>query len=162
MSDYASDIAKYTSNVDQKAVDAIVKHLGIALKSKDASNVAISSKSEIEQVLDMGVDPARIIYAQPCKTNSYVRYVANQGVRQMTFDNADELYKTKQLFPEAELFLRILTDDSASLCRLSQKFGASLDATAELLELAKKLSDHATSDRRTAEPPRRTRGRTSP
>lgn len=50
MSDYASDIAKYTSNVDQKAVDAIVKHLGIALKSKDASNVAISSKSEIERV----------------------------------------------------------------------------------------------------------------
>ncbi len=49
-SDYAGDIAKYTSNVDQKAVDAIVKHLGIALKSKDASNVAISSKSELERV----------------------------------------------------------------------------------------------------------------
>lgn len=98
-----------------------------------------ASKNEIEQVLNIGVDPSRIIYAQPCKTKSYVRYAAQRGVKQMTFDNVDELYKTKQLFPDAELFLRILTDDSASLCRLSQKFGASLDSTAELLELAKKL-----------------------
>ncbi|KAF7846238.1 hypothetical protein BT93_L4788 [Corymbia citriodora subsp. variegata] len=98
-----------------------------------------ASKAEIEQVLRLGVDPSRIIYAQPCKTKSYVRYAAKQGVRQMTFDNADELYKIKELFPDAELFLRILTDDSASLCRLSLKFGASLDTTGELLALAKKL-----------------------
>lgn len=87
----------------------------------------------------MGVDPARIIYAQPCKTNSYVRYVANKGVKQMTFDNADELHKIARLFPKAELYLRILTDDSSSLCRLSQKFGASLDSTDSLLSLACQL-----------------------
>ncbi|KAI1199889.1 ornithine decarboxylase [Nemania serpens] len=98
-----------------------------------------ASKTEIEQVLDMGVDPARIIYAQPCKTNSYVRFVASQGVKQMTFDNADELRKIAKLFPDAELFLRILTDDSSSLCRLSLKFGASLDATDGLLQLAREL-----------------------
>lgn len=99
-----------------------------------------ASKAEIEQVLAMGVDPSRIIYAQPCKTKSHLRYAAKQGVKQMTFDNADELYKTKELFPDAQLYLRILTDDSASLCRLSLKFGASLDSTWELLELAKKLN----------------------
>jgi ornithine decarboxylase len=57
----------------------------------------------------------------------------------MTFDNADELRKIAKLYPGAELFLRILTDDSSSLCRLSLKFGASLDATDELLALAKDL-----------------------
>ncbi|KAI4169244.1 MAG: hypothetical protein LQ343_005832 [Gyalolechia ehrenbergii] len=98
-----------------------------------------ASKAEIEQVLALGVDPSRIIYAQPCKTKSYVRYAAQHGVKQMTFDNADELYKTKAHFPDAELFLRILTDDSSSLCRLSLKFGASLDYTEELLKLAKDL-----------------------
>lgn len=98
-----------------------------------------ASKTEIEQVLAMGVDPSRIIYAQPCKTKSYMRYASQQGVKQMTFDNADELYKTKALFPDAELFLRILTDDSMSSCRLSLKFGASLDGTKELLALAKAL-----------------------
>ncbi|KAL2119434.1 hypothetical protein VTJ04DRAFT_6395 [Mycothermus thermophilus] len=98
-----------------------------------------ASKAEIEQILRMGVDPSRIIYAQPCKTNSYVRYVAQEGVRQMTFDNADELRKIARLFPEAELFLRIHTDDSSSLCRLSLKFGASLDTTDGLLALARDL-----------------------
>jgi len=95
-------------------------------------------------VLKLGVDPSRIIYAQPCKTKSYIRYAAQQGVKQMTFDNADELYKIKQFFPDAELFLRILTDDSASLCRLSLKFGASLDSTHSLLALAKELDLNVT------------------
>jgi len=58
----------------------------------------------------------------------------------MTFDNSDELYKISRFFPEAELFLRILTDDSSSLCRLSDKFGASMDTTRDLLHLAKNLA----------------------
>ena len=98
-----------------------------------------ASKNEIQQVLDVGIDPSRIIYAQTCKTKSYMRYAAEVGVRKMTFDSPDELYKTKQFFPEAELFLRISADDTASLCRLSLKFGASLDCTQSLLELAKEL-----------------------
>ena len=100
--------------------------------------------SEIEQVLNLGVDPSRIIYAQPCKTKSYVRFAAERGVKQMTFDNSDELYKIKTFFPDAELFLRILTDDSKSLCRLSDKFGASLDTTLDLLTLAKDLELNVT------------------
>lgn len=98
-----------------------------------------ASKTEIEQVLKMGVSPERIIYAQPCKTNSYVRYVANEGVRQMTFDNADELRKIAKLFPQAELFLRIHTDDSSSMCRLSLKFGATMEMTDGLLQTARDL-----------------------
>ena len=98
-----------------------------------------ASKTEIDLALETGVDPDRIIYAQPCKTKSYLRYAAQVGVRQMTFDNADELYKIKVHFPGAELYLRITTDDSTSLCRLSMKFGASLDGVRQLLELAYSL-----------------------
>lgn len=98
-----------------------------------------ASKNEIEQMRSMGVIPERIIYAQPCKTSSYLRYARQQGVRQMTFDNADELRKIAKLYPEAELFLRIMTDDSASLCRLSLKFGAPMDTTESLLQEARSL-----------------------
>ncbi|KAL2207906.1 ornithine decarboxylase [Sarocladium strictum] len=98
-----------------------------------------ASKGEIEQVLGQGTSPDRIIYAQPCKTNSYVRYVKAAGVKQMTFDNADELYKIAKLFPGAELFLRIMTDDTSSLCRLSMKFGAAMDTTESLLSTAREL-----------------------
>jgi hypothetical protein len=48
--DYATDIRKYTAVVDDKAVKGIVKFLGIALKSKDASMVSCSSKDELERV----------------------------------------------------------------------------------------------------------------
>lgn len=98
-----------------------------------------ASKAEIEQVLAAGAAPERIIYAQPCKTNSYVRYVKSANVKQMTFDNADELHKIAGLFPAAELYLRIMTDDASSLCRLSMKFGAAMDTTESLLALARQL-----------------------
>ncbi|KAG6136308.1 Ornithine decarboxylase [Claviceps purpurea] len=98
-----------------------------------------ASKAEIEQVLGIGVSPERIIYAQPCKTSSYVRFVNSAGVKQMTFDNADELYKIAKFCPDAELFLRIATDDTSSLCRLSMKFGAAMDTTDGLLAVAKQL-----------------------
>lgn len=98
-----------------------------------------ASKAEIDLVLSLDVDPSRIIYAQPCKTKSYLRHARKQGVKKMTFDNADELYKIWGTFPDAELVLRILTDDSGSLCRLSAKYGASLDEARDLLELAKQL-----------------------
>ena len=98
-----------------------------------------ASKTEIDLALKTGIDPSRIIYAQPCKTKSYLRYASEVGVKQMTFDNADELYKIKANFPDAELYLRILTDDSTSLCRLSMKFGASLDVAQQLLALAYQL-----------------------
>lgn len=111
----------------------------IRLLAKLGTGFDCASMAEIEQVMMFDVEPARIIYAQPCKTNSYVRYAASRGVKQMTFDNTDELYKIKQLFPDAELFLRISTDDSSSLCRLSLKFGASMHLTGQLLDLAKTL-----------------------
>jgi ornithine decarboxylase len=98
-----------------------------------------ASKAEIEQVLSMGLNPDRIIYAQPCKTNSYVRFVKSVGVKRMTFDNADELHKVAKLFPGAELLLRIMTDDTSSQCRLSMKFGAAPETTDSLLATAQEL-----------------------
>lgn len=90
-------------------------------------------------VLNLGVPPSRIIYAQPCKTKSYLRHARKVGVTQMTFDNTDELRKIKDCYPDADLVLRILTDDSASLCRFSAKYGASIDDAKELLDLAREL-----------------------
>ena len=112
----------------------------IRLLATLGSGFDCASKAEIDLVLGLGVDPTRIIYAQPCKTKSYLRHAANVGVSQMTFDNSDELHKIKNSYPNAEIVLRILTDDSASLCRLSTKFGADLETANDLLCLARELS----------------------
>lgn len=50
--DYATDIKKYTANVNDGAVKGITKHLGIALQSKDASLVSASDPTELARVRD--------------------------------------------------------------------------------------------------------------
>ncbi|KAJ9100774.1 hypothetical protein QFC19_005513 [Naganishia cerealis] len=100
-----------------------------------------ASTAEIDLVLSLPTAPTgdRIIFANPCKPASYIRSAARAGVEMMTFDNADELYKIARHYPNAKLVLRILTDDSKSLCRLGLKYGAPLATCPGLLALAVKL-----------------------
>jgi len=98
-----------------------------------------ASRAEIQQVLGSGVDSNSIIYANPCKMKSHIEFAKSSGVHLMTFDNAHELKKIAESDSDAKLILRIITDDSKSVCRFSTKFGAPLDTTRELLTLAKSL-----------------------
>lgn len=50
MSDYSADVAKYTSPVNQAAVDVIVKYCGIALRNADSSLVSGSDPEELGRV----------------------------------------------------------------------------------------------------------------
>ena len=50
MSDYLADVQRYDSGADAAVVEKIVKHLGIALQSKDASLVSCSDQSELDRV----------------------------------------------------------------------------------------------------------------
>ena len=52
MSDYLSDVQRYDAGADAHVVQKIVKHLGIALRSKDASLVSCSDKSELGRVTE--------------------------------------------------------------------------------------------------------------
>ncbi|KAI0319068.1 ornithine decarboxylase [Amylostereum chailletii] len=98
-----------------------------------------ASNGEIAQVVRAGVDPSRIIFANPCKAGSHIKNAAKAGVTTMTFDNTDELHKVARTHPDARLVLRILTDDSKSLCRLGLKFGAPLVSVPGLLATAREL-----------------------
>jgi len=50
MNDYVADIKKYTAEVDEAAVAAIVKYCGIALRGADASLVAATDPKELATV----------------------------------------------------------------------------------------------------------------
>ena len=52
MADYASDIKKYTSNVNVQAVASIVKFCGIALRGKDSQFVSMTDDDEIKRVVN--------------------------------------------------------------------------------------------------------------
>ena len=50
MSEYLDDVQRYDAGADADVVAKIVKHLGIALQSKDASLVSCSDQSELDRV----------------------------------------------------------------------------------------------------------------
>lgn len=99
-----------------------------------------ASKGEIKKVMDLGISPDRIIFANPCKQSSYIRYASEVGVEIMTFDNEQELLKIKQNHSNAKLVLRLITDDSNAICRFSMKFGADMTTARYLIEKAKEFN----------------------
>ncbi|XP_033733169.1 ornithine decarboxylase-like [Pecten maximus] len=98
-----------------------------------------ASKSEIQQILDLGVDPSRIIYANPCKQMSHITYAREHDVDLMTFDSEDELVKIKMLYGSARLLLRFR---SKLICKamydLGKKFGCIFEEATDLLLSAKR------------------------
>ncbi|GFS57813.1 ornithine decarboxylase [Trichonephila inaurata madagascariensis] len=116
--------------------DVVLLHVLAAL----GVNFDCSTKKEIETVLNVGVQPSRIIYANTCKGISHLKYADHTGVDLMTFDNEAELHKIKKTFPDARLVLRIKVDDSGSILKLSLKFGCELDEVSHLLDVAKDLN----------------------
>jgi len=102
-------------------------------------NYDCASKGEIQKMLSLGARPSSIIYANPCKQLSHLRYAKDVGVEMITFDNADELCKIKMVHPHCKLLLRLLPDDSKSVCRLGNKYGARLSMVEYLLKLSQQL-----------------------
>lgn len=99
-----------------------------------------ASKAEIQSVLDIGVSPQRIIFANPCKQASNIKYAYKKGVDYMTFDNENELYKIKQCHPNAKIVLRIITNDKDAVCQFSMKFGADMPTAYKLVKIALDLN----------------------
>ncbi len=64
VSDYIDDVLRYDSGASTETVGKIVKHLGIALSSKDSSLVSVSQEQELTRVRDkwgigkLGLDDA--------------------------------------------------------------------------------------------------------
>ena len=50
--DHKADVKKYAAGADAKHIDAIIKHLGIAMKGTDSQLVACSSKEELLRIRD--------------------------------------------------------------------------------------------------------------
>ena len=115
----------------------------IAELARCGAGFDVASKGEIETVTNVlsriGVTNAELIFANPCKQESHIRFAKTYGVNRMTFDNEEELRKIVTINPEAELVVRILGDDSFSVCKFNTKFGIDVKELLPLLKLAKQL-----------------------
>lgn len=105
------------------------------------ANFDCASRAEIESVLAQGVSADRIIYANPCKADSHVKYARSVGVKLATFDSVYELEKMRKNDPHCRLLLRITPPTSAGARRsLSSKFGALPDEVVPLLRSARDMN----------------------
>lgn len=60
---------------------------------------------EIEKILSLNVDPQRIIFANTTKVSSHIEFAKSHckgGIRFLTFDNEDEIYKILKVYPDAK------------------------------------------------------------
>lgn len=99
-----------------------------------------ASIEEMRTVLNLGIDPARILFANPCKAPAAVAFANKAGIFRTTFDNIDELDTIKAHIPDAQLLLRIYANDESAFISLGDKFGAHMDTTEQLLSRAWELS----------------------
>jgi len=99
-----------------------------------------ASSDEMDRVTKIGTKPDSAIFANPCKMASQIAHAKELGISRMTFDNVDELEKVAKVYPDAEMVLRIATNDSASLCAFSSKFGAHSEDIEDIFAAAKRLN----------------------
>lgn len=92
-----------------------------------------ASKQEIQLVMENGVSPDRIIFANPIKGIPHIRYAKKVGVDRMTVDTPDEVLKLKNLYPEAKLVVRVAIDGFECGITFSRKFGC--EPTMETVKL---------------------------
>lgn len=102
-------------------------------------NFDCASENEMRTIIEITKDPSRIIFANPCKMSSQIRYARSNDVDFTVADNENELYKIKLYHPYAKIVLRIAVDDSKSKCRFNKKFGCKLYEVEELLTISKTL-----------------------
>jgi len=108
--------------------------------AKLGANFDCASKQEIQMIMEMGLDvESRIIYANPCKQLSHMRFAKQVGVSMVTVDNEAELYKHKDHWSEVGIVLRIAVDDSNSVCKFSSKYGAPLEDVPPSIECCKRF-----------------------
>lgn len=103
------------------------------------ANFDCASPNEIELVLNCGVSPDRIIYANPCKKESDIKFANLNGIRLTTFDSICELEKIAKVAPIMNCVLRIFASDTSAQCVLSNKYGALPDEIEPLLVKAQEL-----------------------
>eukprot|EP01018_Ginkgo_biloba_P009011 Gb_37304 [translate_table: standard] len=94
-----------------------------------------ASRAEIEAVLNLGVSPDRIVYANPCKAEAHLKYAAKVGVNMTTFDSKEEVEKIKKSHPRCALLLRVRApEDGGARCPLGPKYGALPEEVGPLLQ----------------------------
>lgn len=101
------------------------------------SGFEAASYYEIEQLLDVGVDPHKIIYGTSVKSISHIKQAAAAGVTRFAADSREEVDKIADYAPGSRVFIRARVNDADSVFAFSERFGAPIEVVKGLVMHAK-------------------------
>jgi ornithine decarboxylase len=92
-----------------------------------------ASAYEIEMLLKVGVDPAKIIYGSSVKPASHIEKAVEYGVKVFAADSKEEVEKLAKYAPGSKVYIRAIVDDEGSVFTMSERFGAPIDQVKDIL-----------------------------
>jgi len=99
----------------------------------------IASVKEVEALLKVGIDPSRMTFSNPVKSEDALKKASALKVRRFAFQSNNELVKIVKHAPGSEVYVRVKMPDSKGAINFSTKFGCALEEVVPLLLTAKKL-----------------------
>jgi ornithine decarboxylase len=99
----------------------------------------VASAGELEELLSLGAAPRDIHYNNPIKPREHIEAAVRSGVEWFVVDSVDELYKITAIKADAQLCMRIETQNIGSDWPLTGKFGATLPEMSGLVREAARL-----------------------
>lgn len=112
----------------------------IKLLRDESCGFEVSSKRELQLVLDCGVPSDRIISSNPIKSVSFIEKAYQAGVRHFAFDSDDEIDKLARYAPGSRAYIRLTVPNDDSEWPLARKFGVESEEAARLLLRARECS----------------------
>ena len=104
------------------------------------ANFDIASVYELQKLLDLGVESARVSYGNTIKKAADIAFAYQQGVRLFASDCESDIRKLAKFAPGSRIYVRVLTEGSETAdWPLSRKFGCQRDMAVELILLAREL-----------------------
>ena len=103
------------------------------------SSFEVASWGELEALIELGIDPAGVLYSNTVKPASHIAASAEAGLWRFAFDSEGELHKIAKHAPGVAVYVRLRVDDSSSVFPLSRKFGTEASTARDLLLLAREL-----------------------
>lgn len=97
----------------------------------------IASTAELRQLIELGVNPADVLYSNPVKPAAHIAEAWRAGVRRFAVDGTDELAKLAVHAPGAAVYARLGTAPGGNTVPSEGKFGVTGGEAAGLLRAAR-------------------------
>ncbi len=107
--------------------------------SAEGSRFDAASRGEIELCLSLGVLPHEISFGNTVKRAADIAYAHRAGIELFAADSDGELVKISRNAPGAQVYIRLLIEESEADWPLSRKFGTTGDEAIRLMGVASDL-----------------------